>query len=1031
MMTPERWRQIKDCFDAVVDVPSADRSSVMARVCAGDAELRAEIERLIDEHESAGDFLTEPVIRTTSLAEGEVIMNRYRIIGLIGRGGMGEVYRAHDQLLKETVALKTLRIDLASDEALVKRFQKEIELARKVTHTNVCRIFEVGIYEFKEVGRPALFYFTMELLNGETVSARVQRQGPFSNREAFPIAIQIAEGLHAAHKAGIVHADFKSGNIILVSAESGERAVITDFGLARYVAALSDSDETRTMADPPVRAGTVGYMSPEQLRGESITPASDIYSLGIVYFEMATGRLPFDDQDLIRSAMQRVSGESKSVRSISTTIDPRWASAIERCLRTEPQNRFRSAASAADWLRGMWWMPNHWTQREWIRAAMTAVIALASMLGLWLWLYRPYQPSPIARQWYQKGVEALHSMTYETARRRFEQAIIADPKFALAHASLARAYDELDYTDLAKDSMLRAVAIAEQSRLSADDERKLHVQQFMVSRDYEHAARLMQQIEKAASIQERPAAELESGWLAQLREDTKEAAAAYERAVKLDPRYAAAKLRLGYIFGRLGQRDDQAFEAFVDAERLYNASSDFEGVAETLYQRANLLTRRSRDSEAMPIIDRALAVAHAVGNHYQQIELESLQSRAARNVGDNQRAAILAHDAIDEAIAERMDNLAISGLIDLGNSFLGRGDTASAEPSYRQAMTLAQRNGVRRLEARAQASLASLAEQNHRPEDVKGFITQSLAFYRRAGYTREAVQASGVLASAHFELGEYQDGIRVVREALEKAAPLHDSRLEAQLRERLAENLRGQGDWPSALAEYERTTSLYGPGVRGQIQRLQCGQLYFLLGRQEDFGRSLDDVQEFLRKRPDRGLQYELKALRAKIEYAGGHFAQAQGIVGELLSMPARDEATARELKLTRALVLMRMGQIPQGSDLASSIIAEMEKSKLAGDAAYARLSTAEALALSGEQAQALRWALDGLSFFEPRDIWEAIVRGHLVAARACRDPLEANKHILAARAAFTLLKTLWPPGYLDGYRKRLDFQQLVGRIVL
>jgi len=1030
MMTPARWRQIKDCFDAVVDVPSADRSSVMARVCAGDAELRAEIERLIDEYESAGDFLTEPVIRTTSLAEGEVVMNRYRIIGLIGRGGMGEVYRAHDQLLKETVALKTLRIDLASDEALVKRFQKEIELARKVTHTNVCRIFEVGIYEFKEVGRPALVYFTMELLNGETLSARVHHKGAFSRREAFPIAIQIAEGLHAAHKAGIVHADFKSGNIILVSAESGERAVITDFGLARYVAALSNSDETRTMADPPVRAGTVGYMSPEQLRGESITAASDIYSLGIVYFEMATGRLPFDDQDLIRSAMQRV-GESRSVRSISTTIDPRWASAIERCLRTEPQNRFRSAAAVADWLRGKWWMSNHWTQREWIRASMTAVIALASMLGLWLWLHRPYQPSPIARQWYLKGVEALHSMTYETARRRFEQAIIADPKFALAHASLARAYDELDYTDLAKDSMLRAVAIAEQSRLSADDERKLHVQQFMVSRDYEHAARLMQQIERAGSIQDRPAAELESGWLAQLREDTKEAAAAYERAVKLDPRYAAAELRLGYILGRLGQRDDQAFEAFVEAERLYNAASDFEGVAETLYQRANLLTRRSRDAEAMPIIDRALAVAQAVGNHYQQIELESLQSRAARNVGDNQRAAILAHDAIDEAIAERMDNLAISGLIDLGNSFLVRGDTASAEPSYRQAMTLAQRNGVRRLEARAQASLASLAEQNHRPEDVKVFITQALAFYRRAGYTREAVQASGVLASAHYELGEYQDGIRVVREALEKAAPLHDSRLEAQLRERLAENLRGQGDWPSALAEYERTTSLYGPGVRGQIQRLQCGLLYFLLGRQEDFGRSLDDVQEFLRKRPDRGLQYELKALRAEIEYAAGHFAQALEIAGEQLPMPAPDEVAARELKLTRALVLMRTGQIAEGSDLAGSIIAEMEKSKLAGDAAYARLSTAEALALSGAQSQALRWALDGLSFFEPRDTWEAIARGHLVAARACSDSTEANKHILAARAAFAQLKKLWPPGDVDGYRKRTDFQQLIGRIVL
>ena len=1026
MMTPDRWRQIKNCFEAVVDVAPADRSSVMARVCAGDAELQAEIERLVGEHESAGDFLAEPVIRTTSLSEGDVVMNRYRIIALIGRGGMGEVYRARDQLLSETVALKTLRLDLAGDEILVKRFQKEIELARKVTHTNVCRIFEVGLHEFQDHDRSALFYFTMELLNGETLSERIRRQGSLSRSEALPIAIQIAEGLHAAHKAGIVHADFKSGNIILVPESGGERAVITDFGLARYVAALSESEETRTLADPPLRAGTVAYMSPEQLRGEGITAASDIYALGIVYFEMATGRLPFDDRDLIRSAMQRVSGESRTVLSLAARVDPRWASAIERCLRTEPEKRFHSAEEVADRLRGNWWMPKHWTRREWIRASVTAALVVASLIVLWVWIHRPYQPSPIARQWYAKGIEALHSMTYETARRRFEQAIAADPKFALAHASLARAYDELDYTDRAKDSMLRAVATAEQNRLSAADQRKLHALQFMVSRDYEHAAPLLRQIENGANDPERAAAALESGWLAQLEEDTQGAASAYQRAVKLDPRYAAAKLRLGYILGRLGQRDQDAFQAFTDAEKLYNAASDFEGVAETLYQRANLLTRRNRDAEALPVIDRALSVAQAVGNRYQQIELESLQSRAFRNLGDNPRAAKLAQQVIDEAIAERMDNLAISGLIDLGNSFLVRRDTASAEPPYRQALSLAQRNGIRRSAARAQASLASLAEQNQRPEEVKAFITQALAFFRAAGYTRDAVQASAVLSSAHYQLGEYQDGVRVVREAIGKAAPLHDNRLEAQLQERLADNLRGQGDWPSALAEYERAASLSGPGVLGRSQQLHCSQLYFQLGRPSDFERSLRDVQEFLRKRPDPRLQYQLETLQAGVAYAGGHLVQALDISAAALSSPAQDEVAGRELKLIKALVLIRTNRIPEGSDLAATVIADFDKSKLAGDAAYARLSTAEALLMSGDQPQALQWTLDSLRFFELRQIWEAVVRGRLVAARACRDSAEADKHVLAARAAFIEMKKLWPGAALQGYQSRPDFQQLV-----
>jgi tetratricopeptide (TPR) repeat protein len=785
------------------------------------------------------------------------------------------------------------------------------------------------------------------------------------------------------------------------------------------------------MPDAPVRAGTVAYMSPEQLRGESITSASDVYSLGIVYFEMATGQLPFDDRDLIRSAMQRVSGESRPVRSLVPKIDPRWEYAINRCLRKEPEKRFSSATEVANWLRGNQWMPGHWTRREWVRASLTAAISVPSLAGLWSRLHRPYQPFPIARQWYQKGVEALHSMTYETARRRFEQSVAADPKFALSHASLARAYDELDYTDLAKSSMLRAMAVAEQTRLSAADERKLHALQFMVSRDYERAAPLIRQMENGASDQERPAAALESGWLAQLQDDTDRAAAAYERAVKMDPRYAAGKLRLGYILGRRGGKDDLALQTFTDAESLYNTSSDFEGVTETLIQRANLLIRRNRAAEGMPVIDRALVVARAVGNRYQEIELQSLQSRAARNLGDSQRAVKLAQQSIDAAIAERMENLATSGLIDLGNSFLGRGDTASAEPLYRQAMTLAERGGVGRLKARAQASLGSLAEQNYRPEEAKKLLIEALTFYRRAGYSRELVQVSGMLGGAHYQLGEYQDGVGVLSEALEKSIQLHDSRLEAQLRERLAENLRGYGNWPAALDEYERAANLYGVGVAGQEPRLRCGQLYFRLGRRQDFERSLDGVQQFLRTVPEQNLLYELKAWQAEIAYADGHLAQALQIAEQALSMAARDEVSERELKLTEAWVFIRTGHIPEGSGLAGGVLADMEKSKLVGDAAYARLSTAETLIVAGSAATALQWALESLAFFDPRQIWEPIVRGRLVAARASSDSGQANAHLAAARAALAQLQKLWPGTAVEGYRERPDFQQLVQGLVL
>jgi eukaryotic-like serine/threonine-protein kinase len=1032
-MSPERWRQIKDAFDAVVGVPPAERSSVLERVCAGDAELRAEVERLLGEHDKARarNFLN-PVIRTTSLVEGDIVANRYLIIALIGGGGMGEVYRAEDRLLREAVALKTLRAGLAGDEVLVRRFQKEIELARKVTHTNVCRIFEVGIHHFEEAGRLPLLFFTMELLTGETLSARIRRKGAASRHEAFRIGIQIAEGLQAAHEVGIVHADLKSGNIILVASGSGHRAVITDFGLAQHVGVLAASGETQTIPDAGVRAGTTAYMSPEQLTGEGITTASDIYSFGIVFFEMASGQLPFDDQDLIRSAMQRASGEGRSVRSLVPKIDSRWEAAIDRCLKRAPEARFGSAGDLASFLRGNPWIPANWTRREWIRASVTAGITLAFATLLLLWFHRPYHPPSAALRWYHSGVDALHSMTYETARRRFTQAVAADPSFALAYASLARAYDELDYSDLAKEWMLRAVALAQQTRLSDEDDRKFHALEFMVSRDYKDAAPLMQQMEKAASPQERPAAALESGWLAQLQDDTAGAEAAFERAVKMDPQYAAGKLRLGYILGRRGGKDDLALQAFSEAESLYNASGGYEGVAETLIQRANLLNRRSRSAEAVPVLERALIVARAVGNRYQEIEAQGYMGVAARNLGDNQQAARLAQEAIDAALAERMDNLAVSGMFDLGNAYLVRGDPASAEPFYRRAVSLAERGGVGRLKARAQFSLGSLAEQTHRPEEAKQFIAAALTFFEPAGYSREVIQLNGLLGSTLYQLGDYENGVRVLEEALTRAVPLHDTRLEALLRERLGDNLRGKGDWPSALTEYERAGKLYGSSITAQRQQLLCARLYSLLGRREDSKRSLSEVQEFLRKAgPNQGLEYQLRATHAEMEYADGHFGQALALAGQALPALARDEETEQELRLIRGWVLIRNGRISQGSDLATSVIAAMEKSKLMGDAAYARLSTAEALLAAGAVIPASQWAMDSLAFFEPRQIWEPVVRGHLLAARASRRSAEGNTHILSARVAFEELKKFWPATSLEGYRNRPDFQRLCQGIVL
>jgi len=308
-------------------------------------------------------------------------------------------------------------------------------------------------------------------------------------------------------------------------------------------------------------------------------------------------------------------------------------------------------------------------------------------------------------------------------------------------------------------------------------------------------------------------------------EDTEAAAAAFGRALALDPSYAAAKLRLGFLLGRQGGKDEQALAAFGEAEALYRMAGNIEGVTQTLLERANLLDRRNREKEALPVIEQALNTARAVGNRYQEVRLRFIEAAAVRDLGETERAAALVREAIETALSENMDNLAANGQIDLGNIFLRADDFARAEPVFRRALDIARRAKVRRIEARAELSLGSLFERSKRPGEAKPLVEAALTFYRQAEYQRESVQAGTILGGLHQQLGNSQEGIRVLTEALPQAIRLQDRRLEAQVRERLADCLADRGDVSRAVAEYERASQLYGPTPAGQELSLKAEQL--------------------------------------------------------------------------------------------------------------------------------------------------------------------------------------------------------------
>jgi eukaryotic-like serine/threonine-protein kinase len=364
-MSTERWNRLKEVLDAVLETDPPERAAVLDRLCAGDPILRSEAERMASEYEQMGEFLEgmapPPEPAQDSFVDGALIANRFRIIRRIARGGMGAVYEAADmQLMGRRVALKTVRPDLSGTSAIRDRLKQEVLTAREIVHPNVC-----PIYEFFEVDGPGglVQFFTMRLLEGDTLKERLEREGPYSPASTIGLARQIAAGIDAAHAVGVIHRDFKPANVMLDSSGTNTKAVITDFGLAR---STDTNDTVFGGATHTVGiAGTPDYMAPEQFRSQPLTKAVDIYAFGIVLHEMVTGQRPGPQ------------GPAKA------KLPPGWARVIERCLSTDPDARYASARDVIAALENPSQGPT--ISKRWWWVAAAAVLASVAIGSIARW----------------------------------------------------------------------------------------------------------------------------------------------------------------------------------------------------------------------------------------------------------------------------------------------------------------------------------------------------------------------------------------------------------------------------------------------------------------------------------------------------------------------------------------------------------------------------------------------------------------------------------------------------------------------
>ena len=345
-MDAERWKRVDDLLQAAVRLPAEQQESFLREACAGDDQLAEEVKSLLRSHGELGEFLEKPALeggtQKVTLKEGPEAgalvgqtVAHYKVIRQLGRGGMGVVYEAEDIRLGRRVALKFLPEKLVCDERALRRFEREARAASSLNHPNICTIYEVEEHDHQPV-------IVMELLEGISLKQRIQ-EGPISTDELLDFAIQASDAMETAHAKGIVHRDIKPGNMFIV----GRRQMkILDFGLAKVCGprvAAHQSDEEALTQDGII-PGTTSYMSPEQLRGEEIDARSDLFSLGVVLYEMATGQKPFVGKNRVLLMDAILNAKPTPVTKMNPSVPAALETIIARTLEKKRENRFQRAA---------------------------------------------------------------------------------------------------------------------------------------------------------------------------------------------------------------------------------------------------------------------------------------------------------------------------------------------------------------------------------------------------------------------------------------------------------------------------------------------------------------------------------------------------------------------------------------------------------------------------------------------------------------------------------------------------------------
>lgn len=983
-------------------------------------------------------------------------VSHYRILEKLGEGGMGVVYLAEDKLLGRRIAIKFLS---STDHHYRARFIREARAVSLLNHPNIATVYDYG--ETDE-NKP---FIVMEFVKGLRLTD-VLEAGTTLKR-AVEIVASIAEALAEAHEQGIVHRDIKPSNVVIT--ERGHVKVL-DFGLVKHLfeeprsGVDLDADTLySTQTHSNMIVGTPLYLSPEQAMGKKVDGRSDLFALGALLYESITGKSAFSGTSVLEIGAQIIHVNPEPPSKLNPHIPPELDRITLKALEKNVDARYQSAdemlkdlravlpaldengvptttrvhPKTADANRATNALVTFTTSLRRQRFSFTAIIAAVAITGAVIWAIYSwwprsyYQPSPAALSWYQRGADGLRNGAYYQASKALEQAIAIDGNYALAHARLAQAWAEMDYTEKAKDELLAATTLAgNRSRVTPVDALYLDAITATVRRDFAQAVKSYSQI--AEMLPEDTQVYVDLAYAYENNGQVDKALENYLKAIAVsNQQYATPYLRAGIVYQRR-QDTTKAMEHFDKAESLYRAASNNEGVNEVLRQRASLFRERGNYAEARSQFEKSLEAARALGNEAQQIYALIDLSYLMSVQGQTGEAEQFAQQAVTFAQDKHLENLLTGGLLELGNSFSGRGDYQKAEEYFKRAIYFARANNGKVREMRGLSNLGGLYIQTARVDEGLPLVQQALAFFQQGNYPRNVSYCLTQIGRGYRRKGDYSAALQTLNQKLQ-IAQQGTSQIEiANCYAEIGAVLFDQENLPAALEHYDNALKIYksvGNQLRTVFGQTNRGNILWRLGRYDEAKQALQEVAGVVQQQKGdfKQLVPTIVLIAGQISLSERNFSEAARQSSEAIKLAASSYPDVTiESKFTLGLIKALSGNGKEGEALCSEATAMATQAGETLLMARATLAHAETALQAGDGSKALMLASQAQESFARSSQFESQWRAHLVAARANErlgDKSKAEEQRQRAKNVLRDLEKQWGSEAFKSYTARPDIQ--------